>query len=57
MLNKKWGASYDSAFNLSPVTLEYFKDGKAYYSYNKAEIKKSDIGSRWHCQVGVRLTF
>lgn len=57
MLNKKWGASYDSAFNLSPVTLEYFKDGKAYYSYNKAGIKKSDIGSRWHCQVGVRLTF
>lgn len=59
MLNKKWGASYESAYNLSPLTLEYFneKTGYAEFSYNKAEIQKSDISSRWHCQVGVRLTF
>lgn len=59
MLNKKWGASYESAYNLSPLTLEYFneKTGNAEFSYNKAEISKSDISSRWHCQVGVRLTF
>lgn len=59
MLNKKWGASYESAYNLSPLTLEYFDKttGNAAFSYNKAEISKSDISSRWHCQVGVRLTF
>lgn len=58
MLNKKWGASYESAYNLSPLTLQSFaKDGTPQYTYNKAEIKKSDISSRWHCQVGVRLTF
>ena len=59
MLNKKWGASYESAYNLSPLTLEYFdkNTGNAAFSYNKAEIQKSDISSRWHCQVGVRLTF
>ncbi len=58
MLNKKWGASYESAYNLSPLTLQSFaKDGTPQYTYNKAEIQKSDISSRWHCQVGVRLTF
>ena len=59
MLNKKWGASYESAYNLSPLTLEYFdkNTGNAAFSYNNAEISKSDISSRWHCQVGVRLTF
>lgn len=58
MLNKKWGANYESAFNLSPLTLEYFDNNKnAVFSYNNAEIKKSDISSRWHCQVGIRLTF
>ena len=58
MLNKKWGASYESAYNLSPLTLQSFaKDGTPQYTYNNAEIKKSDISSRWHCQVGVRLTF
>ena len=58
MLNKKWGASYESAYNLSPLTLQSFaEDGTPQYIYNNAEIKKSDISSRWHCQVGVRLTF
>ena len=59
MLNKKWGASYESAYNLSPLTLKEFAADKTtpLYYYNNAEIKKSDISSRWHCQVGVRLTF
>lgn len=58
MLNKKWGASYESAYNLSPLTLQSFADdGTPQYTYNNAEISKSDISSRWHCQVGVRLTF
>ena len=62
MLNKKWGASYSSAYNLSPLSVEYMtttNDGikTAAYSYNRAEIEKSDVSSRWHAQVGVRLTF
>ena len=27
------------------------------YIYNKSEITKSDVSSRWHAQVGIRLTF
>lgn len=26
------------------------------YIYNKSEITKSDVSSRWHAQVGIRLT-
>ncbi len=62
MLNKKWGASYSSAYNLSPISVEYMtttENGERTpaYSYNRAEIEKNDIASRWHAQVGVRLTF
>ena len=62
MLNKKWGANYSSAYNLSPLSVTALqKDANGNrtpsYTYNKAEISKSDISSRWHAQVGVRLTF
>ena len=62
MLNKKWGASYSSAYNLSPISVEYMtttENGERTpaYSYNRAEIEKNDIASRWHAQVGIRLTF
>ena len=61
MLNKKWGASYSSAYNLSPLSVEYMTTQNgvktAAYSYNNAEIEKDDIASRWHAQVGVRLSF
>ena len=49
MLNKKWGASYSSAYNLSPLTVVSLS--------TDAKINKSDISSRWHAQVGIRLTF
>ena len=62
MLNKKWGAQYSAPFNYSPVTVNSLeKDDKgnriASFTYNEGKIEKSDIGSRWHAQVGVRLTF
>ena len=62
MLNKKWGASYSSAYNLSPVsmtglTTDANGNRTATFTYNKAEINKDDIASRWHAQVGVRLSF
>ena len=62
MLNKKWGASYSSAYNLSPLTvvsLSTDENGNRNpgYAFNNAKINKSDISSRWHAQVGIRLTF
>ena len=62
MLNKKWGAQYNTPYNYSPVTVNTIeKDGNgnhvAKYTYNENKIEKSDIGSRWHAQVGVRLSF
>ena len=66
MLNKKWGASYSVSWNYSPLKIESIAsstqgDSKVYtptYSYNSSNAPtKSDISSRWHCQVGLRLTF
>ncbi len=62
MLNKEWGANYSSSYNLSPLSVTSIsKDAQgnrtASYTYNNAEIKKSDIYSRWHAQVGIKLTF
>ena len=61
MLNKKWGATYGSLYNLSPISVTKLTtvDGQTTpnYIYNKSEITKSDVSSRWHAQVGIRLTF
>lgn len=61
MLNKKWGATYGSLYNLSPLSVTELTtvNGQTTpkYIYNKAEISKSDVSSRWHAQVGIRLTF
>ena len=63
MLNKKWGASYSSAYNVSPLSVQSIAteaDGSRTpaYTYNSNnEVAKDDIASRWHAQVGVRLTF
>ena len=47
--------SYDATFYI--LLRDCAADGTPQYIYNNAEIQKSDISSRWHCQVGVRLTF
>ena len=66
MLNKKWGANYSVSWNYSPLKVESLAsstqgDAKVYtptYSYNAANTPdKSDVSSRWHCQVGLRLSF
>lgn len=63
MLNKKWGASYESAYNVTPLTVQSIStaaDGTrtASYTFNSNNtVEKSDIGSRWHAQVGLRVTF
>ena len=63
MLNKKWGASYGNVYNVSPIYVNKVVDNgdgtrKAVFTYNNnSNPTKADISSRWHCQVGVRLTF
>lgn len=62
MLNKKWGATYSSAYNVSPLQVtKLTQNGDnrvATFTYNANNtIQKNDIYSRWHAQVGVRLTF
>lgn len=63
MLNKKWGATYGNVYNLSPLAVQSVTAGAdgnmtATYTYNTNSYpQKSDVNSRWHCQVGIRLTF
>lgn len=63
MLNKKWGATYGSVYNLSPLRVTAMTDNgdgthTPTYTYNSNSYpSKSSISSRWHCQVGLRLTF
>lgn len=65
MLNKKWGANYYLPYNLTPVTVAKSSQKNAdgilvpEYTYKDTSnvLSKNDISSRWHCQVGVRLTF
>lgn len=63
MLNKKWGATYGNVYNLTPlavqsVTADAAGNRVATYTYNTNSYPQvSDVSSRWHCQVGVRLTF
>lgn len=62
MLNKKWGVNYSSAYNLSPLTVASLttdNNGQKTptYYFNNAKITKNDTASRWHAQVGIRLTF
>lgn len=63
MLNKKWGATYGNIYNVSPVrvtgiTSDSNGNRTPTFQYNSNNnITKSDVSSRWHAQVGVRLTF
>ncbi|WP_028909954.1 TonB-dependent receptor [Prevotella sp. AGR2160] len=58
MLNKHWGAHYSNAYNLSPLTLTAVKNGVGYFQYNtNSKPVASDVASRWHAQVGLRLEF
>lgn len=65
MLNKKWGANYSSAYNVTPVQYGTYDpsdakmkrtiNGFVYNGYN--EPNKNNIFSRWHGQVGFKLIF
>jgi hypothetical protein len=63
MLNKKWGATWNQTYNVSPlkcVGLNNAENGDkiAKFQWNgDTRPSKANIGSRWHAQVGVKLTF
>lgn len=62
MLNKNWGAVYASDYNVSPLkvtALSTDADGNEVptYSYQDDKVYKSDFLSRWHGQIGLRITF
>lgn len=63
MLNKKWGANYYLPYNVAPVTVSGKTNAEGIlvpeYTFKDQSnvLTKNDISSRWHCQVGVRLTF
>lgn len=62
MLNKDWGAVYGSDYNVQPLketALTKNSDGNYIptYSYQDDKVYKSDFLSRWHLQVGLKVTF
>jgi len=62
LLNKEWGANYSSYYNvqiLKVTSLTTDENGNKIptYSYQGSEVTKSDFYSRWHAQVGLRVTF
>ena len=62
MIDKNWGAVYSSAYNVSPLkvtklTANSNGDQIPTYSYQTSSVTKSDFLSRWHLQVGLKVTF
>lgn len=61
LLNKNWGAVYGSDYNVSPLkeTALTANAGNQVptYSYQDDKVFKSDFLSRWHGQIGLRITF
>lgn len=62
LLNKNWGTVYSSAYNETILAVPSLKDdGKGnktpQYSFLGYSPNKAPILSRWHAQVGLRLTF
>lgn len=62
MINKEWGAVYASDYNVYPlkVTAMTANSSGNYvptYSYIDDKVYKSDFLSRWHLQVGLKVTF
>jgi len=62
MLNKKWGVNYASSYNVTPLAVKTAASGGAasfYYNTSNTNntVAASDIYSRWHAQVGIKLIF
>ena len=64
LLNKNWGATYGNAYNVSPLSVSRVatsQDGMTAtpsFTYNpNSNPQPSSVSSRWHMQVGLRLSF
>ncbi|MBP1618030.1 MAG: oar [Bacteroidetes bacterium] len=62
LINKNWGAYYGSDYNVQPLkvtALTKNTDGNYIptYSYQDDKVYKSDFYSRWHAQIGLKVTF
>ncbi len=62
LLNKKWGENYSSSYNhdiLQVSKINTAADGNKFatFKYVGNEPTVSDIYSRWHIQLGLRVTF
>lgn len=62
MINKKWGTTYASAYNtdiLTVIDTQKDSDGNYFgrYTFSGNKVDKSDVSSRWHAQLGLRVTF
>lgn len=62
MLNKKWGTVYSSDYTVQPLKVTALTANTAgnyvpTYSYQDDKVYKSDFSSRWHGQIGLKLTF
>lgn len=61
MLNKNWGSYYSSTYAVAPLTVQSATisgDTKvATFSYNDDSVAKDQLLSRWHMQIGLKVTF
>ena len=58
LLDKNWGKNYAYAYNVMPLQVKSITNGVAAFAYNSNNsVSLSDVSSRWHAQVGVKLIF
>lgn len=63
MLNRHWGATYGNVWNITPLQVTGMTKGAdgnqtPTFAYNTNSYpSKSPVNSRWHMQVGFRLSF
>src|SRR5574344_770147 len=62
MLNKKWGTSYSGAYNeqilgVTKMTKDANNNYTPTYSFIGDAPQIADISSRWHAQIGMKITF
>ncbi|MDR3651917.1 MAG: TonB-dependent receptor [Paludibacter sp.] len=62
MINHNWGTVYSSTYNVTPLkvtklTADANGNQVPTYSYQSTQVYVSDFLSRWHGQIGLRVTF
>ena len=63
LLYKHWGEYYSSAYNMPVITVQNVKTDKVTgektpeFIYGAPQLNLSDFTSRWHMQLGLRVTF